>query len=765
MSRTRAFVAAVGTTATILALGGAADARRLVPAEPYPDGRTPGALNKDGTHGPLLIDQDYMDAARKFRAANPRFMPPRGELLQVGEVIVLQGDDQTVATSGTGWAVRSLGGVARRVIEHAGDNFDFITVWLTFDDKASPMAGAYESTIKQDVAGIGIGRFDRSSSYGSNGVLRSMMNMKSMPYGSIGVSGNVLEVWGQESAHRWLIFMEFRDPRTGKNSDAILGRDCSHYSIFADTQASIEDGGGWTDMGKDPAGTGLNLFHLDQTTERYGNLDLYGMGLMAADEMPSFYLIDEIPGYVTPRCGSSYESAKKPIDSMKITKGKRIDIGIDDIVAANGVRLPTADQVNGYYREAEVILTTPDQNPADLAYKAEWMNKARVQWEDWNRPASQHRQVICTKISADCGDPRSDVVRAEAKPNVAGAVIPGMGPLTFEIEVKNTGGRGTTNVKTKLDVAWLDQTFGEEQDIGDLPIGESQVRSFKVDLKGAACGTEIHVKGSTQSEYHYHRLKQTLFPGLVTNAAEGFETEGGWTVDPDGDDTSLGARWERGTPERTEVLRTEIQPKGAHGGDAAWVTGASRKTEAWVRQGKTTLQSTPFDLGGLRDPMLRYWVSFSSVRAKSADELELSPDGSLTVLGKIGGDWLEIDKLERLMTSGWKQRNIRLPEALRTGKLTLRFVAEDKAAAQSAVEAAVDDIEIASNVPQCYGSAPEAGGMDASDGGTDGGAAGSAGGGCGCVVPSPFGPAHATASASAAWLILALLARRARRRR
>jgi hypothetical protein len=168
---------------------------------------------------------------------------------------------------------------------------------MTFEDQTSMSAEAYEVPVKNEVEGLGSLRvMDRSVLYGSSGVLRSVLNMK-----TVGLKAGEtmeswrpsLETWGQESAHRWLAFFNFIDPRTGQALDAMLGRQCSHYSRFVDTQASVHDGFAWTDNGD-------GSFTWTDYSKRYGNLDLYGMGLMAPDEVPPFFLIDDVAGYTYP---------------------------------------------------------------------------------------------------------------------------------------------------------------------------------------------------------------------------------------------------------------------------------------------------------------------------------------------------------------------------------------------------------------------------------------------------------------------------------
>ena len=133
---------------------------------------------------------------------------------------------------------------------------------------------------------------------------------------------------------------------------------------------------------------------------------------------------------------------------------------------------------------------------------------------------------------------------------------------------------------------------------------------------------------------------------------------------------------------------------------------------------------------------MRYWVSFSGMKANPvAGGVVPSPESRLLVLARAlpgaagagdagvaadgdagagqpgsGGDWVEVDRLENLITDGWVQRTVVLPPALAGGRVKLRLVAEDANASSGGVEAAIDDLEITSNLPACYQAAAPGGG-------------------------------------------------------
>jgi MYXO-CTERM domain-containing protein len=742
----------------LLTLGRPARAERLVSAyDPKVHIRPPTMKSIDGHAAELVIDADFVDAAARYRAEHPEQMvlAAPNDVAAIGEVIIVIGNTDTLlTTTGSGYGLQQTGiqELTKKVIAAFGDTYQAITFWMTFEDQMSMSAEAYEVPVKNEVDGLGGLRvMDRSSLYGSNGVLRSVLNMK-----TVGLrAGDTmeswrpsLETWGQESAHRWLVFFNFLDRRSGRLSDALLGRQCSHYSKYVDTQGSVHDGFAWTDNGD-------GSFTWTDYSKRYGNLDLYGMGLMAADEVPPFFLIDEIQGYTYPPNCNSYQFSFRP--PATTIRGTRVEITIEDIIAANGERkVPTSERQN-YWREAEVILTSPVENYSSprVQMLVNRIEKARGFWEAWNREASRNRLVMCTKISSDCGDPRSDVGKLTF--NAAGKG-PQSGPLNLDVEVVNDGGQPATgvNVTIATSVGGAAPAMATKL-LGTVEAGTRKTQSFPIDLKGVKCGTEVTVKASTQSDFHFHRGADSFLVGAQEKFTDGFEDDSGWKVNPDGDDSELGATWERGTPEASTILRALVQPAGAHSGEGAWATGlaatSSTARATLVREGKATLLSPLYDTKGLVEPMLRYWVSFAGARA-GAQGLEPSDQSTLTIEGRAAdgtgmpGPWVKVDSLAGAISPAWARRAVVLPaEVLKRSKVQLRFVASDANPAEGGVEAAIDDVAITSMLAACSG------------GDGDGGGGGGDPKGCGCRLGG-----RPSAGGGALLLGLALVLGRRRRR-
>jgi MYXO-CTERM domain-containing protein len=671
--------------------------------------------------------------------------PARADVTRVGEVIVVEGDAETVTSldgGGRGLGLDNVRAIARKAIGFAGDRFDALTIWTAFDDQGSN-AVAYAVSVKNDVMGIGQALMDESADYGSQGVLRNIVNMKSLGLraGDGRMAWNsALETWGQEAGHRWLAFLLVRDPRTGSASDLLLGRDCAHWHKLVDTQASVFDGYAWID---NKNGT----FSWTETSKRYGDLDLYAMGLIDADDVRPFFYLADVPGYDRPSC-SQY--ARVPPPAARTLTATRVDLTMDDVLAINGRRVHLGSSPEDYVREAEIVVTAPG-DPASGAVPqalAKRLDQARLWWQEWAHEASGGRLVVCTQSTSDCGDARADV--AAIRPVAEDAAAAARGPTSFEIDLANVGVRAAAGVSLALEAKIGGRAFTSPApvSVGALAPGERRTVRTAVDLTSVPCGTEAAVKATSTSDTHTASRRVRVLVGTEAHAADDFEGDDAWSVDPDGDDSSTGARWQRGTPAHNELLGVVVQPGGARSGRQAWATGVGGGggSSTYVRGGKTTLQSPPLRLGGASGPLLLYWVSFAGVRGTGlAQTLETSEASRLVVLGRVlttdaldagaaAGPWVEVDRLQGEITGGWVERVVTLPAAFDgSDRVQLRFVAEDDNPLQGAVVAAIDDVELVAKLPVCAHEPPPGpadAGADARASVTTGGD----GGGCGCRV-------------------------------
>jgi hypothetical protein len=275
---------------------------------------------------------------------------------------------------------------ARRFFARHVDNFDQLVFWT--DSTVVTDAFAFESTVSNAIRGLGSDTFNQSADFGSGGALQSVLVMDRVakygddPNAKILGENSALAVIAHETGHRWLTQFQFNDGR-GASSDAMLGRQRAHWSFFMDSDASVMEGNDIEDLGG-------GSFRTIAAAERYSRLDLYGMGLVGASDVPAVFFV-EAPTNVTP--SRNRESAPQ----VGVTfNGTRRTVLIEDIVAAVGARQPSVDGSPKLHRQAWVYVigrgTTPAQ--ADLTR----LDRMRREFEPYFRRITENRMTLSTAL-------------------------------------------------------------------------------------------------------------------------------------------------------------------------------------------------------------------------------------------------------------------------------------------------------------------------------------------------------------------------------
>jgi PKD repeat protein len=235
--------------------------------------------------------------------------------------------------------------VAKEFLRLHPDQYDFLVIFSNFD-YAMPEAeaGAYYLGIKNEVQGIGKPIFDSSALFGSEGILQGIIEMGNISglVSNPGDSGfeDTLALLSHEQMHRWGADVRFQDA-DGTRSAALLGKGGDHWSFLLDSDASVLYGNDWRDNG-DGTFTSLNK------QQNYSPLDLYLMGLYDKAEVPPMLLIDN----------PDIDPARHPEVGATISGGPRF-ITIDDIIDAEGERIPDASASQKTFRTAFILLTRP----------------------------------------------------------------------------------------------------------------------------------------------------------------------------------------------------------------------------------------------------------------------------------------------------------------------------------------------------------------------------------------------------------------------
>lgn len=276
--------------------------------------------------------------------------------------------------------------VARRFYESHPDNFDQLVIWT--DTPLLEDSFAFETTVANEIRGIGLSLFDSSQDFGSAGRLRSFTMMDHLgkypddPTQRFLGENNTVSVLGQEVGHRWLAFLEFRN-HTGERSQALLGRDEAHWSFFMDSDASVMEGNDIEDLGG-------GSFRTVDAVRRYSLLDQYAMGLVSESEVPSFFYVDNP---VNVSGGRNASSAPQ----IGVTfNGTRRDVLIQDVVAILGPRVPSAADSSRVHRQAFIFVSSAGRSPASA--QIDKLDRIRRAWESFFRQATDGRMEAITVL-------------------------------------------------------------------------------------------------------------------------------------------------------------------------------------------------------------------------------------------------------------------------------------------------------------------------------------------------------------------------------
>jgi hypothetical protein len=271
--------------------------------------------------------------------------------------------------------------IAQAFFREFADDYDHLIVFLDFP-QILRSGFAFAFTVKNDIRGIGHEVYDFSAEAGSKGRMRSFVQMGTLarypddPETTFLGTNNTLDVLGQESGHRWLAFLHFID-ENGQSSDALLGRDLAHWSFCHNSLASDMEGNELREDGGD-------RFTTIAATERYSPLDQYAMGLIGAGDVPPFY-------FVTP----CVDPTAAPQIGIGI-QGRRVDVSIDQVIAAEGPRVPAANKAPHDFKMAFILVAPADPGPSDdgIAH----VDRIRAAWEPYFARATDGHGSVSTAL-------------------------------------------------------------------------------------------------------------------------------------------------------------------------------------------------------------------------------------------------------------------------------------------------------------------------------------------------------------------------------
>jgi hypothetical protein len=692
---------------------------------------------------------------------------------QVGEVVILEGNDDIVSDDGMGgFGITDQPSVTRAFYAAYPDQFDEIVVFTTFDDAGQSGASAYEISARQDVQGIGRPVFDQSTYWGAMDhklyAFVDMMRWDQFAYPGVPITNPgsyFYSVLGQEFAHRWLSFMNYTDGN-GNVSGAMLGRDAAHWASTLQADASVMDGNRLVDNND-------GTFSVTGSFSQYSPLDLYGMGLVPPADVPPWFLVTN----AQTMDGHAIDPTRYLGRTSQFT-GTREDITIDQVIAANGARVPAFADAPHAFRVAFVLLTRPGERAAQVVEIAHELDQARKVWEQIFSQYTQSTGTMCTQVSAPCGAPEAQIAGGhvdEAGGNKNGIPEPGE-PVWLHLSLANPSDADAHAVV----VSALGPIVGGQMDasLDVLAAGATTDVPFLASVPAdAQCGVPITIEAQSVTGGNTFRGFVQFTPGLTTALADGFQTSGGhFDANAARTDTASANGWAWGVPSEYHAnFGWQFQPPGGRDGGACWFTGLGQGhkpyTDSALGAGATTLWSRPIEASSLYQPALDYYVWWQAIdwtnprnpTAIGDDPMEpnlANKTGFFVDVSVDGGQtWKNVDAIYGADLR-WNARHVDLTPAMTGGKQTMvvRFTARNTNAAYT-VEAGVDDVTLTTLTQACNPDAPPDTTVMPP----------AAAGGCGCALGAAAPASGAGAGVDALVLVLAALAlvlafvRRARR--
>ena len=187
---------------------------------------------------------------------------------------------------------------------------------------------------------------------------------------------------GHEMGHRWGAFV------SAKVGDEKIQLGPTHWDMGLQapvafpyqrpTEASAMGGGVWQDN-YDGTFTQLDDNYYVPATG-YSYLDLYLMGLISPAEVPDFFILKDL------------QPAGRDDNGHRIFKAKRVKVTVQDVIAAEGPRLPDVEHSQKEFNTGIVLVVEHGKKPTpELVERAKGI---REQWMKYWSITTGHRSVM-----------------------------------------------------------------------------------------------------------------------------------------------------------------------------------------------------------------------------------------------------------------------------------------------------------------------------------------------------------------------------------
>ena len=405
--------------------------------------------------------------------------------------------------------------IAKEFYRTHGDDYDFLVIFTNFDFIMPPGAKAFFSPARNNTQGIGLALSDYTNSYSYDGLyldrLEGTIDMGYIAEQSLEPTepefDDTLLTLSHEMAHRWSAYIQFDD--NGSPSNALLGLDNAHWSFLFDSGGSTFYGSNWQDNGD---GTFTTIApELAQENNPIGRLfsplDLYLMGLIDKSQVPPMTLIE-----TTDMVGD-----RIPEIDVTVT-GTAKTVTIDDIIAIEGERAPSAADARKEFRTAFIYAVNPgswaETDPQDLGEIAA-INRLQTEWAKRFSILTDGTAIVSSEfVIEEVVDINPGVTEPITSAHVAPHVNEGVGWL-----INNQRGDGS----------WQDQPGTAQR---DTATAVAALKQFPAGSSSASSG-QTWLGGVTSENSDFLARKLLSFDSANLSEIESLQnSDGGWGSAP-----------------------------------------------------------------------------------------------------------------------------------------------------------------------------------------------------------------------------------------
>jgi hypothetical protein len=279
---------------------------------------------------------------------------------------------------------------AQKFYETHDDAYDYLVIYNNAGVGSCPGAVACEMTVRNSRSGYGDSPVEVGEQFGSASRLQSVLNMGPLneypidPNTAIpsrGLIGDTpLSLLGHETGHLFVAYASIPNP-VNPVAPPMLDSSLAHWAFTYDSEASFMQGNRIRDDGP-----GVSpRFTTTATVQEYSPLDQYLMGFRAPEEVAPSFLVN----------GSSVFASRPPQVGVSFD-GQRQDIGVQDIIAAEGRRTPDSTVSQRRFRFAFVLIVPQGSMPSQANLNQ--IDSYRQQFEAYYRQAAAGRATADTAL-------------------------------------------------------------------------------------------------------------------------------------------------------------------------------------------------------------------------------------------------------------------------------------------------------------------------------------------------------------------------------